>query len=864
MARGAFPTGDFGRATSPDLIGTSIGAPAAGAAGALADAAQRFAGKLGKMADTAWQREGREDAARALDTESGTGVPAVLRPGHGVDDDTFNGILRQSHSTARQAEYVQQLGAIELANPDSEAGFTRAHEAMRAAFRPTGDAESDIAFKNFATLQDVQALGRVRTGQERTRQEAVRGAYISTAATAATSLGQAIVSAGLDDAGGRLVGASLTQYAQQLSRYGPKEAFSVGGVTFEADPTRLGVIGADRLAADFDKAQTEARIAWVTAAGDRTQGSMAKLAFAGQVQDRYAAGDPMFAGLDATSFAQLTNRLEADASRAATDERAQLTATTEQARDMLKALEYGGDVDTGDLREAARRSGDPGLIAEVDYRINNGFRVSPRDNLPGGAGAAGVGFEGWVGFLMTDLEGEGVVANDNGRGRSQLGVTEASHPEAWRDGRVDRVEAARIYKSEYWDPIGGDSLPPDLALVAASAAVIGGVQTARSLLAQAGGDAEKFLQLEEARFRSLAAQDAGKYADDLPGWLARLGKERGQLGQRRAQRRAAEGYASDPIGFARGTQTRPALATMAEMDPAQLFDGDAAAVGQFLQSRRATGQQLARQDGVSPNLFASEEVAIIKARIERDPAAIVTLARRAGLSLGGDGARALLSELGRNGVAGADLRLASLSLDPHTQVIVNAAVTGRSLKMQGAPAPDFGKGEDTIADVARASGQALASHPETLAAAVQIAEAAAYADQASGNLRSARYYVNSALGATSNAGRTFGGVSRMNGAVTVAPSWLEADALDDAVSWAAQRWVADGYGPVFANGQPIPATRLRQMQLRATPTGSYQLWNQDAQALVPGRNGRPFEFTLEGEATREALRRELGASVRAR
>lgn len=117
-------------------------------------------------------------------------------------------------------------------------------------------------------------------------------------------------------------------------------------------------------------------------------------------------------------------------------------------------------------------------------------------------------------------EGEGFVANDNGAGRSQLGITERSHPRAWADGRITRDEAAAIYKRDYWDAIGADDLPAGLAQMAFDTAVNMGAGAARSLLAQAGGDVGKFADLRRQRYRDIAERDP-KSRRYLSAWLAR-------------------------------------------------------------------------------------------------------------------------------------------------------------------------------------------------------------------------------------------------------------------------------------------------------------------------------------------------------
>ena len=847
MARSPFPSGDFGRRVSDPVIGTSIGAPGAGAAFEVAGAAHAFGREVRGMAERAWTREGETDAAQAIAASAETGIDPRIRQGRGVDDQAYNTVIRADYSAKRQTAYLDAVDQARLAHPDNLGAFTEALTAARGAFGPTGDPQIDADFAQFVTLKNGEAVRAVRQGEEVRRVQTARGAFVNVATTAETVLGQSIASAGFDDEGAALVGASLNQFRDQLVRFGPREAFSVGGVEYAADPTRAGSHSSEELARLFDAGQAGARLTWIQQAADRSPDAASAAAFAGQVRERWANGDPMFAGLSAVQMDRLTAQLDAGAARLSAAEKAQVTALSQQTNDMLKALEYGGDVDPDQLRAVAEASGDVGLMAEVDYRLTYGFQVSPRDKdqaLGGGA----IGAQGVMAMLLDDLEGPGFVGNDNGRGRAQYGITEASHPEAWRDGKVDRAEAEAIYRREYLAPLG--PLSPEMQAVALPAAVIGGVGTAKALLAQAGGDPERFLQLEMQRFRRLAAENPAKYGDDLRGWENRQGKIRGALGLVRQQVRQQEGFASDPLAFAQGSKTRPALRTVAPMDPLGVF-GDAAAVSGWadaLRSRAATGAELSQTYAVPERVLTDAETAFYKDHFEKNPDDVVRFAAGAASVLGGDRTRKMLQDLGRGGMAGADLQLATLAMDPASRPAATLALTGRALRAGGATPPKFEDG--TIAEAVATISPVLRETPELGASLSAIAEDMAVADAATGRLKEPAAYVNAALGAVKRGEHVFGGLASVNGAATVLPSWARQDAGEELLEVAAAAWVQADIGPRYDSGRVIPARVLAGYQLRRVGAG-YRLLNPATGAYVLGRDGKAFQFDLEATQFRD-------------
>ena len=861
MARSPFPTGDFGRRVSDAPIGMDIGAPAAGATAGVAEAAKGIARELGAMADRSLKREGERDAARAITASGQFGQEVQLRQGFGVDDQAFNEVARTHLSAARLRAYTEEIDKAEIANAESEASFTDARGAVRQAFRDrsTGDPLLDAEFERQAIVVDQAALRRVRMGQEKARVSMARAALTEASSAGETLIGQAIASAGFDDAGAEIVGRSLTEYTSLISRSGPREAFSIGGVEFPADPSRMAAASVEELARHLDQVQARTRSTWLTTAVDQAPDAATAQAMAGQIEEQWAAGNPAFVGLSAADFAQVRARNEASVNRKVNGEGAAQRAAGQQLLDWMTAAEYGGDYDIAQMRALAQASGDPGLVARVEFGERHGFGVTPA-SLRSGGGPVGGGFDGWVDFLLDELEGGGFVGDDNGAGRAQWGITERSHPEAWADGKIDRNEARAIYR-QYWADVGGDNLPPALAHAAASAAVVAGPGNARRWLSASGGDVERFHDLQLAHFEKLAADNPAKYGGSLNGWRRRDGLSRAQSRRLTAHERAAEGYASDPIGFARGNSKRDAMVAMPEFDINRVVAGGAEA-GAFLRDRLAVGRQLNARSGVPVAVFDKAELATIKERIEADPAAVVGLVTTAAQTpgVGSEGVRVILGQLGMAGTASADLHLGWLASDQHTRNIAAKVIQGRALRASGAKDVAFETGQESIPDVARRLAPVFAMQPDLFAVAQATARDMAIADQARGQLQSAEAYMNSALGATRAGGRLYGGVARVNGAGTLAPTWLRADYLDDALEIAANLWEAQDVGPVYSNGQPIPARVLRGYRLKATPRGTYRLVNTAGEEL-PARSGQAFEFNIEADSFRDVLRRRLPGAV---
>lgn len=119
-----------------------------------------------------------------------------------------------------------------------------------------------------------------------------------------------------------------------------------------------------------------------------------------------------------------------------------------------------------------------------------------------------------------DATGKGIVTVDSG-GLTKFGISQNAHPDV-DVANLTQEKAAGIIKKDYWDKIGGETLPVEMQHTALDAAVNQGVENAKNWLRESGGDPEKFNYLREQHYRKLAQDNPAKYGQYLNGWLKRL------------------------------------------------------------------------------------------------------------------------------------------------------------------------------------------------------------------------------------------------------------------------------------------------------------------------------------------------------
>lgn len=144
--------------------------------------------------------------------------------------------------------------------------------------------------------------------------------------------------------------------------------------------------------------------------------------------------------------------------------------------------------------------------------------------------------------LSFTLRWEGGFSNNpaDPGGRTDHGIAERYHPEAWADGKVTAEEAKAIYRNDYWVAIQGDKLPEPVAIAMFDCAVNPGVMRSIQFLQWAldvradgrfgvmtavslnGKDAREIaLRIVDARAGYWIAKAAGEKVVFREGWLNR-------------------------------------------------------------------------------------------------------------------------------------------------------------------------------------------------------------------------------------------------------------------------------------------------------------------------------------------------------
>src|SRR5665213_2909548 len=242
---------------------------------------------LGQMADQAAKTQGREQA-----------VSDVAGAGDGSDPN------------------APQV------TPQNPAGLDAALTAAKQGFSATPFADLNLNLDNEYDIRRATMMTQAQEGLHKVMLSTQAANYQQAYTTGAEGLDQASAGATFDAAGAAHISAGAQQFAQSLAQYGPPEAFTLGGAQIPADPSRAGVITPEQLEAHYLAAIGEAKRTWAINAQMGLPDAAAKAKFADDARAKYLAGDPVFAGLGGAQVEGLFDKLDANAQRASTDEKA--------------------------------------------------------------------------------------------------------------------------------------------------------------------------------------------------------------------------------------------------------------------------------------------------------------------------------------------------------------------------------------------------------------------------------------------------------------------------------------------------------------------------------------------------------------
>jgi hypothetical protein len=354
---------------SPVALGDTSGAAAPGLS-MLAGVADQFAQRMRGMQMKAAGREGQAQAAK--DAEAGTLAPHNPDTAFGAG---YNDVAKQAKGAQYKAALSVDLDKALADNPDDPDAYGQAARAAVAGYGSTGFVDLDQDLKNYAVLQVAAGRSQAVQGQTRRKMEMAHGAFLTTLQAEEQLIGHVTATAAFDPDGSALVAAQLDRTLTNLAKFGPRQAFDAGGLHFDADPARLGVLGADDLVKTAQDLGASARGQWVQHAADALPDAKAKQAFADDLVKRYKDNDPLLAGFDGEQFEQLQATVQGIANKAESREHAAQAEAARNAGNAIQALEWGQNVDVDKMLSDAQASGDIGLMAQAKVYARIGPQV---------------------------------------------------------------------------------------------------------------------------------------------------------------------------------------------------------------------------------------------------------------------------------------------------------------------------------------------------------------------------------------------------------------------------------------------------------------------------------------------------------
>lgn len=377
-----------------------------GALASIAQSTAEFGAQVQDMAVKATQAAASLKATADATAAGPTGALAMQNPVT-VWGQTYNTIAQQTMGVQRQAALHQAMGDAYADKQNDPGALDQAFTAIKTGFAPTGFPELDASLNGDWAVQRANYMVQAADALHQRTIAQGQGNFAQTLESGTNLLSQTAASASFDTSGSQRVALAYANLVQQLSKYGPKEAYDVGDFHFAADPTRLGALNADDIEKTALAAHRQATMSWIMGQSDRLPDAGAKTAFAADVESKFDSADPLVAGLGDAERFSLERHLDAAATRAGTAEDTQRRLAENNARGMIEQLRLGGDVDLDQLAAQAAASGDATTIADA------GFYSSVARNTPGvlkHAAAAALGLTGGPGGVPLDANGHPVPA----------------------------------------------------------------------------------------------------------------------------------------------------------------------------------------------------------------------------------------------------------------------------------------------------------------------------------------------------------------------------------------------------------------------------------------------------------------------
>jgi lysozyme family protein len=181
------------------------------------------------------------------------------------------------------------------------------------------------------------------------------------------------------------------------------------------------------------------------------------------------------------------------------------------------------------------------------------------------------------------------VADDAGKGPTKYGINQTANPDL-DVKNLTEDQAREIYRKRYWNKINGDALAaknPALATIAFDAAVNQGTGPANKMVAAAGGDPTKLIEMRKQRYDALVQAKPEAYGQFSKGWDKRL---------------ASLATAAIPIGSAQAAPEKTGIASVAPAD-----DAASRIPGQSVQAPAAVAKEISFMGRQADKLGLSED-----------------------------------------------------------------------------------------------------------------------------------------------------------------------------------------------------------------------------------------------------------------